>query len=48
MTAIDTTQLEALANLTFEDYKALYLVGQNRAVQYYTECTSSEYFRHSA
>lgn len=37
MTAIDTTQLEALANLTFADFKALHLQNQNRAEVYYTE-----------
>lgn len=40
MTAIDTAQLEALADLSFEDFKALHLVGQNRAHAYYEELLS--------
>ena len=37
MPAIDTGQLESLANLTFEDFKNLHLAGQNRANVYYLE-----------
>lgn len=43
MTALDTTNLENLANLTFNDYKALHDIFQNRSSQYYAELQTQAY-----